>query len=114
MSTFTTHVLDTSLGMPAASVPVSLAAQQSDGSWKTLAHGATDSDGRWRPSIANESAPGAGTYKLTFDTNAYFRARNTEGFFPAVEITFSIRDAAQNYHVPLLLSPYSYSTYRGS
>jgi 5-hydroxyisourate hydrolase len=114
MSTISTHVLDTSLGKPAAGIPVSLAARQADGSWKSLAQGATDSDGRWRPSAANESALSPGTYKFTFDTAAYFRAHNTDGFFPLVEITFSIRDAAQHHHVPLLLSPYSYSTYRGS
>lgn len=114
MSTISTHVLDTSLGKPAADVPVSLATRQSDGSWKIVNQGATDSDGRWRPSLPNESTLAPGTYKLTFDTAKYFHARNMEGFFPAVEITFSIRDTAQNYHVPLLLSPYSYSTYRGS
>jgi len=114
MSSISTHVLDTSLGKPAARVPVSLAARQSDGSWKLLAQGATDADGRWRPSAANESSFSPGAYKFTFDTAAYFRARNLEGFFPCVEITFSIRDAAQHHHVPLLLSPYSYSTYRGS
>jgi 5-hydroxyisourate hydrolase len=114
MSTVSTHVLDTSLGKPAAGVPVSLAAHQADGSWKSITQGATDADGRWRPSFANESALGPGIYKLTFDAAAYFRTRNTEGFFPNIEISFSIRDAAQHYHVPLLLSPYSYSTYRGS
>jgi 5-hydroxyisourate hydrolase len=114
MSTFSTHVLDTSLGKPAAGVAVSLSCRQSDGSWKMLAHGATNAGGRWHPSPENESALVPGTYRLGFDTAAYFRAHNTEGFFPAVEITFSIRDAAQHHHVPLLLSPYSYSTYRGS
>jgi 5-hydroxyisourate hydrolase len=114
MITISTHVLDTSRGKPAAGVPVLLSARQLDGSWKILNQGATDSDGRWRPSLANESAFGPGTYRLTFDTAKYFHARNAEGFFPIAEITFSIREAEQHYHVPLLLSPYSYSTYRGS
>jgi 5-hydroxyisourate hydrolase len=114
MSTISTHVLDTSLGKPAAGVAVSLACRQADCSWKPLTHGSTDSNGRWRPSPADEPALVPGTYRLAFDTSAYFRARNTEGFYPVVEITFSIRDSAQHHHVPLLLSPYSYSTYRGS
>jgi 5-hydroxyisourate hydrolase len=114
MSVISTHVLDTSLGKPAVGVPVSLAARQADGSWKLLAQGTTDGDGRWRLSSVNESAVAPGTCKIIFDTAAYFRACNIEGFFPVVEITLSIHDAAQNHHVPLLLSPYAYSTYRGS
>ncbi|MFZ0820977.1 MAG: hydroxyisourate hydrolase [Candidatus Acidiferrales bacterium] len=114
MSTISTHVLDTSLGKPATGVPVSLAMLQADGSWKTLAHGATDADGRWRPSAANEFSLAPGAYRLMFDTAAYFVARNTEGFYPSVDITFTIRNGAEHHHVPLLLSPYSYSTYRGS
>jgi 5-hydroxyisourate hydrolase len=114
MSTISTHVLDTSLGKPAGSVSVSLSMRQADGSWKTLAHGATDADGRWRPSAAIEFSITPGNYRLMFDTAAYFHARNTEGFYPSVDITFTIRDAAEHHHVPVLLSPYSYSTYRGS
>jgi 5-hydroxyisourate hydrolase len=114
MSTVSTHVLDTSLGKPAANVPVTLAVREADGSWKSLAQGATDSNGRWRPSGANEAPLNPGTYKLTFDTTVYFRTRHTEGFYPHVEVTFSIRAAAEHHHLPLLLSPYSYSTYRGS
>jgi 5-hydroxyisourate hydrolase len=114
MSAISTHVLDTSLGKPAGGVPVSLAARQPDGSWKSIAAGVTDGDGRWRLPATSESAVTPGVYKLAFDTAAYFRARNAEAFFPLVEISFSLRDAAQNHHVPLLLSPYSYSAYRGS
>jgi 5-hydroxyisourate hydrolase len=114
MSTISTHVLDTSLGKPAAGMFVSLAMRQADGSWKTLAYGATDADGRWRPSAANESSLTPGTYRLMFDTAAYFLARKAEAFYPSVDITFTIRDATEHHHVPLLLCPYSYSTYRGS
>lgn len=113
MSQITTHVLDTSLGRPAAGVPVTLEIKSAGGAWKEISRGATDADGRLRHLLA----PGAlvkGTYRLTFDTGAYFSARRQDAFYPHVGIVFEILDAAEHYHVPLLLSPYGYSTYRGS
>jgi len=83
------------------------------GGWKELSRGATDGDGRLRHLLA----PGSlvdGTYRLTFETAQYFRSRKTEGLYPQVGIIFQVRDTKQNYHIPLLLSPYGYSTYRGS
>lgn len=112
MSEISTHVLDTSLGRPAAGVPVTLDARDGASAWKRLGSGATDTDGRLR-NLAPQPLP-AGTYRLTFDTRAYFEARQTQSFYPEVAIVFEIRDAAAKYHVPLLISPFGYSTYRGS
>jgi 5-hydroxyisourate hydrolase len=112
MSEITTHVLDTSLGRPAAGVPVMLEAREGAAVWKQLGRGATDADGRLR-NLTPEPLP-AGTYRLTFDTRAYFESRRAASFYPEVAIVFEIQDAAAKYHVPLLISPYGYSTYRGS
>ena len=101
-----THVLDTSRGRPAAGVPVTLEIER--GGWDVVAMGRTDNDGRLR---LVSDAPEPGTYRITFATGEYFGG---ETFFPEVSIVFTIQDAAQHYHVPLLLSPYGYSTYRGS
>ena len=108
----TTHVLDTSLGRPAAGVPLNLESQGPDGSWKSLAHGVTDADGRARG--LTPTPPPAGRYRLTFDVADYFRASGRETFFPEASLVFEIKDAGQHYHVPLLVSGYGYSTYRGS
>lgn len=113
MSAITTHVLDTSLGKPAAGVAVTLEAHSGAG-WKTLASGTTNADGRLRDLLPEESKLVPGTYRLRFETAAYFRARGVESFYPHIEITFQVKDASQHYHVPLLLSPFGYSTYRGS
>jgi 5-hydroxyisourate hydrolase len=112
MSEITTHVLDTSLGRPAAGVPVTLEARESMDGWKQVGRGTTDVDGRLRNLAPAPLA--AGIYRLTFDTRAYFESRQTPGFYPEVAIVFEVRDAAAKYHVPLLISPYGYSTYRGS
>jgi len=114
MSRITSHVLDTSLGHPAAGVSVTLSAQGKDGSWKELGRGVTDADGRAKDLLPEGSELTVGTYRLTFDTAAYFRARSTETFFPHVEVVFLVGDTKQRYHIPLLLSPFGYSTYRGS
>jgi 5-hydroxyisourate hydrolase len=102
-----THVLDASRGAPAVGVPVRLTG--ADGA--ELASGVTDDDGRVR-----ELAPRlpAGDYRIAFDTGAYFRATGQEGFYPEVVVAFTVTDAGRHHHVPLLLSPFAYSTYRGS
>jgi 5-hydroxyisourate hydrolase len=105
--TLSTHVLDAARGRPAVGVGVRLEA--ADGS--ALVDATTDDDGR----VANfDTALEAGTYRLRFDTGAYFAATGQTGFYPEVLLTFSVTDAQQRYHVPLLLSPFAYSTYRGS
>ena len=112
MSGITTHVLDTSLGRPAAGVPICLEFRRG-GKWVRVGDGTTDEDGRLRSLTGDGSVP-RGSYRITFDTGAYFRASEREAFFPQVTIEFDVRDGAQHYHVPLLLSPFGYSTYRGS
>ena len=113
MSGITTHVLDTSRGQPAAGVPVTLEVKLDDG-WRTLGRGATDADGRLRDLLPKDFQLAEGDYRLTFDAGAYLSASGAEGFYTEVVVSFVVRDAAAHYHVPLLLSPYGYSTYRGS
>jgi len=79
-----------------------------------LGQGKTDADGRLKDLLPDDFTFAAGVYRLTFATGAYFAARNIESFYPQVSISFIVRDAAEHYHVPLLLSPFGYSTYRGS
>jgi 5-hydroxyisourate hydrolase len=113
MSHITTHVLDTSLGKPAAHVPVLLELQIDGGHWKTLGQGATDVDGRLNNLLVSSGLM-SGVFRLTFDTAAYFASRRVDGFYPQVSVTFEVKNGQEHYHVPLLLSPYGYSTYRGS
>ncbi len=114
MSAITTHVLDISRGQPASGVAVRLELETADGSWKEIGAGNTDADGRANDLLPPRFALHGGVYRLVFDTEAYFAALGVEGFYREVTITFTIRDPAQHYHVPLLLSPFGYSTYRGS
>jgi 5-hydroxyisourate hydrolase len=114
MSTISTHILDTSRGAPANGVAVSLEAQNSDETWTELSHAWTDDDGRVKPFFWVEQPLQGGTYRLVFDTDAYFSGLKVESFYPQVTIVFKIDDTTQHYHVPLLISPYGYSTYRGS
>ncbi|HET9227386.1 MAG TPA: hydroxyisourate hydrolase [Thermoanaerobaculia bacterium] len=105
----TTHVLDTSRGRPASGVPVLL--EVWDGSWQAAGRAWTDEDGRANPL---EIPLREGTWKITFDLAAWFGPQGIESFYPEASIVFHVRDAGQKYHVPLLLSPFGYSTYRGS
>ena len=114
MSAITTHVLDTSRGRPASGVPIHLEVQEADGDWRALGAGATDDDGRLRDLLPDDSDLQPGIYRLIFDTAAYFEAHSLRSFYPHIIVVFLIHDAQQHYHVPLLLSPYGYSTYRGS
>ncbi len=113
MSAITTHILDISTGFPARGVSVSLEQQISD-EWKLIGKGQTDDDGRLRDLLDSDVSLQTGNYRLTFDTGNYFAKQQIEGFYPQVSVAFTVRDAAQHYHVPLLLSPFGYSTYRGS
>ena len=112
MSGITTHVLDTSLGRPAAGVATRLDKRSTAEAWVEVGRGVTDDEGRIRDLL--EAPLEAGVYRLTFDSEAYFRGRNAPGFYPQVTIEFEVRDPGQHHHVPLLLSPFGYSTYRGS
>ncbi len=111
MNSITTHVLDTSIGRPAQNVPITLERQQGT-SFVSVGGGMTDADGRLRTLVTG--ALEIGIYRITFDTAAYFHAMSIKGFYPTVAIVFQIEDATQHYHVPLLINPYGYSTYRGS
>jgi 5-hydroxyisourate hydrolase len=114
MSTISTHVLDTSRGGPANGVHVRLDFQNLDETWTQIAEAWTDEDGRVKPFFLVTTLLSAGNYRLIFDTEAYFSAYGIDCFYPQVIVTFKIGDSPQHYHVPLLLSPYGYSTYRGS
>jgi 5-hydroxyisourate hydrolase len=112
MNSLTSHVLDVSLGRPARGVPLRLEVLEG-ANWRSLGAGVTDADGRAGDLLA--SAPlEARTYRLTFETGAYFAATGRRSFYPRVEVTFEVAAPAEHHHVPLLLSPFGYSTYRGS
>lgn len=113
MSGITTHVLDTSRGRPASGVPVLLEMRSDDG-WREIAQAETDADGRVRQLLPPGSPLTAGTWRLTFGVGKYFDSHGIESFYPEASVVFVIRDPEPHYHVPLLLSPYGYSTYRGS
>ncbi len=117
--TLSTHVLDATTGRPAADVQIRLHSAAGEGGagagWALAAQGQTDADGRLRLSGAGGTADfEPGVYRITFGTGAYFAARGMPSFYPEVTITFEMTVRDEHYHVPLLLSPYAYSTYRGS
>ena len=112
MSQITTHVLDVSIGRPATNMTAILEFQ-TGASWKQVGEGKTDSDGRLKGLLGSGNLE-LGTYCLTFATGEYFAIRKLESLYPHVSIIFEVRDAQQHYHIPLLLSPFGYSTYRGS
>ena len=112
MSQITTHILDTSVGKPAPGVPVMLEQKISD-NWKKIAQGVTNEDGRITNLLNKEQILENGIYRLTFETAAYFSNQNKKSFYPRITIEFEIFDSS-HYHVPLLLNPFGYSTYRGS
>jgi 5-hydroxyisourate hydrolase len=113
MSAITTHVLDTARGQPAAGVPVTLEVEAAGG-WILLGKGTTSADGRISDLMPDETSIEAGVYRLIFDTSTYFAGNNVPAFYPQVTVVFKIENTDQHYHVPLLLSPFGYSTYRGS
>jgi 5-hydroxyisourate hydrolase len=113
MSAITTHILDTSRGRPAGGVRVVLEVRADEG-WRLLGQGRTDADGRLKNLLPADFALQAGVYRLTFLTSDYFAAEGSESFYPEVALSFIVNDAAAHYHVPLLVSPFGYSTYRGS
>src|SRR5262245_9426946 len=114
MSAITTHVLDLTLGRPAAGVPVRLEVLQPETGWVSLTEKATDDDGRVKDLLDSGARLDAATYRLTFLSGSYFERLGMPSFHPEVTVVFRIEDTAGHYHVPLLLSPFGYSTYRGS
>ncbi|WVO15277.1 hydroxyisourate hydrolase [Cryptococcus depauperatus] len=118
-SPITCHVLDAAQGKPAANVKVALellasSENLSQRDAKILATGVTNSDGRCSDLLPSNQTLLPGMYKMTFHSGDYFKKTQTETFYPFVEITFLYNGPSQHYHIPLLLSPFSYTTYRGS
>ncbi|WP_163833807.1 hydroxyisourate hydrolase [Spartinivicinus ruber] len=113
MSQITTHVLNTTLGQPAFNVSISLSWQTGDG-WEMLAQGKTNHDGRIQDLLDPDQVLAEGTYRMHFDTQSYFEQQGITAFYPYVDIVFCIRGNGEHYHIPLLLTAHSYTTYRGS
>lgn len=113
MNSITTHVLDTNLGSPARDLKIELHSVKPDGTGLVLAGGTTNDDGRITDLLGTESLK-PGRYRMIFDTGGYFAKLETATFYPTVQVEFEIVTTDQHYHVPLLLSPFGYSTYRGS
>ena len=112
-SLITTHVLDTNLGKPARGVKVVLEFAKTDG-WQQIATGVTDNDGRVTNLLDVNYGLASGTYRLNFEIDAYYFEQGKECFYSAVQINFKVRDPREHFHVPLLISGFGYSTYRGS
>jgi len=113
MSQITTHILDISKGQPAAGIAVSLEKSEEQSQWTKIGSGVTNTDGRVSDLLNVEEVLSPGVYRLVFDTQEYFKSNGQQGFYPFVSIVFQTKDSS-HYHIPLLLSPYGYSTYRGS
>jgi 5-hydroxyisourate hydrolase len=114
MRRISTHILDTARGKPAASVPVRLEHRDLSGVWRELSTARTDSDGRCAELLPADHSLSEGVYRLTFTTADYFAGQGVQGLYPYIEITFHARSGESHFHIPLLLSPNGYSTYRGS
>lgn len=112
-SPITTHILDLSRGAAAAGVPVTLEHLLGT-SWKSVARGLTGTDGRIEDFLTPGSKAEKGTYRLTFDTSTYFKSQGISSFYPNVTVVFELSNPDQHHHIPLLLSPFGYSTYRGT
>lgn len=113
MKHLSTHILDLARGKPAASVPVRLEYQNPPGEWRQISSSQTDHDGRCGELLHGGESP-PGIYRLVFDTGSYFRAMNVASLYPVVEVIFETREGDSRLHIPLLLSPNGYTTYRGS
>ena len=108
-----THILDTSLGRPAAQVPITLAFL-TNGTWTTINNAVTDPDGRCKNLLPDTQALQPGTYRIRFETSAYYKQNNLKGLYPYIEIAFTVSKGEEHYHIPLLLTANGYTTYRGS
>jgi 5-hydroxyisourate hydrolase len=113
MNRISTHVLDIAQGKPARDVPVRLERREAY-DWAVLGSSSTDENGRCGQLLPEGEVLRAGLYRLAFDTASYHLAQKVEGFHPVVEITFQVREGETQFHIPLLLSPHGYTTYRGS
>ena len=109
-----THVLDTSLGKPVKDIAVRLERREKSGLWSLLGTSRTDIDGRCTQLLPDDSNLSPAIYRLAFDTGTYFTAAKVTSLYPVVEVTFEVRDGESHFHIPLLLSPNGYTTYRGT
>jgi len=114
MKRISTHILDLNHGRPAMDVPVRLEKQNSTGDWRLLTSSRTDHQGRCDQLLPEGEELSAGVYRLIFETGSYFAMQKTAALYPIVEVTFRVQDSESHFHIPLLLSPNGYTTYRGS
>ena len=114
MSGITTHILDTTSGRPGAGIPVVLERKTHSAGWQAIAEDITDIKGRIDDLLSPRDVFLPGHYRLIFEIGPYFLLQSVECFFPQVAINFVVKDPMQHYHIPLLLNPFGYSTYRGS
>ena len=109
-----THILDTSKGQPAPNVDIHLYQQLNGTTWTKVTSGITDADGRFKNFFSGQNGLRAQTYKLKFDVKSYFDIQGQDTLYPYIEVIFNVKNPNQHYHIPLLLNPFGYSTYRGS
>jgi 5-hydroxyisourate hydrolase len=114
MSKVSTHILDMARGVPVAGMSVTLEAGKNDGEWQKVGSGHTDHDGRCAQLLPDSEPLVPGTYRLTFDTGAYQAAHGGPTLYPFVQVVFRVGEGESRFHIPLLLGPYGYTTYRGS
>jgi 5-hydroxyisourate hydrolase len=114
MKRISTHVLDMARGKPAADVPVRLERREPSGGWQLVRSSRTDADGRCGQLLGDDGDLAGGVYRMVFETASYFSAQKIQGLYPVVEVTFHVREGETQFHIPLLLSPNGYTTYRGS
>ena len=114
MTRISTHILDIVVGKPAKDVSVRLEKQNTRGDWRLLTSARTDQDGRCAQLLPEGEDLSAGVYRLSFDTGSYYALQKIDALHPLVEVTFQARDGESHFHIPLLLSPNGYTSYRGS
>lgn len=113
MISITTHIIDTTSGLPGTGIPVSLDARSHSAGWQSIANGISDHDGRVNDLLSGREPFSPGHYRLVFETGPYYLLQSIDCFFPRISINFVVKDVADHYHIPLLLSPFGYSAYRG-
>jgi len=114
MNRISTHVLDTARGKPASDIFVRLERRDVSAGWRVLGSSRTNADGRCAQLMPEDETLSAGSYRLVFDTGSYYAAQKIDGMYRVVEITFHVNNGESQFHIPLLLGPYGYTTYRGS
>lgn len=114
MSAITTYILDTTSGRPGAGITAELERKTHSAGWQQIARGVTDIDGRINDLLSPQDVFLPGHYRIIFETGPYFLLQGIECFFPQITVSFVVKDPMQHYHVPLLLSPFGYSAYRGA